>query len=366
MKLDLTQEEINLLVDLASSVTASPSKQPELFIIQINAMLVFVPSRIKRVLDEFSYRVNEYNYYNDVYNKNIDPKYDDGYLVISTIPIQHELETKNIQTPLDNKQHIGETTVIAKIQAFFNQLLGEMVAYEAEGEGYLFQDMVPNRSLSNSQTSLGSTVELEIHTEQAFSKWRPDFLSLACLRSDPEAKTHVCHKQDIMKKLSGEKRCMLYKPLWTVGIDISFKMNNYFEFIETDLRGPMPIIHKDGIDKDPIKAEMLEKGYYFCDVINDHLVFDQDLMNGITEEADNLKKEIIKIYLDQRKSYVLKQGDILILDNRRVVHGRSPFQPKFDGNDRFILRSFTFKKTKYHECVHIRRNNRRMVEAIYS
>ena len=108
---------------------------------------------------------------------------------------QEELEIKNVQTPPDNKQHIGETTVIAKIQAFFNQLLGQMIAYEAEGDGYLFQDMVPNKSLSKTQTSLGSTVELEIHTEQAFSKWKPDFLSLACLRSDPEAKTYVLHKQ---------------------------------------------------------------------------------------------------------------------------------------------------------------------------
>jgi hypothetical protein len=58
------------------------------------------------------------------------------------------------------------------------------------------------------------------------------------------------------------------------------------------MRGPMPIIHKDGVDKDPIRAEWLEKGYYSCDQINDKLVFDQDLMNGVTEEAERLKKGI--------------------------------------------------------------------------
>jgi L-asparagine oxygenase len=365
MKLILTQEEISLLLDLASSVTACPSKEPVLFINQINNMCVFIPSRIKDILEEFSYKVNEYNYYNDGF-KNNDPKYDDGYLVISTIPIHKELDVKKIQTPPDNKQHIGETTVIANIQAFFNQLLGEMVAYEAEGDGCLFQDMVPNKSLSKTQTSLGSTVELEIHTEQAFSKWKPDFLSLACLRSDQEAQTYVLHKHDIMKNLSEEQRSLLFKPLWTIGIDMSFKMNKDIEFIETDMRGPMPIIHKDGLDKDPIKAERLEKGYYSCDQVNDKLVFDQDLMNGVTEEAEHLKKDIIQIYYDHRKSYVLQQGDILILDNRRVVHGRSSFRPKFDGKDRFILRSFVFKKNNYYESAHTRKNNRRMVEAIYS
>jgi len=365
MKLVLTQEEINLLLDLASSITACPSKEPELFIHQINNMCVFIPSRIKNIIEEFSYKVNEYNYYNDGFRNN-DPQFDDGYLVISTIPIQKELDIKKIQTPPDNKQHIGETTVIAKIQAFFNQLLGEMIAYEAEGDGRLFQDMVPNKSLSDTQTSLGSTVELEIHTEQAFSKWKPDFLSLACLRSDPEAQTYVLHKHDIMRNLSEVQRCLLYKPLWTIGIDMSFKMNKDIEFIETDVRGPMPIIHKDGVDKDPIKAELLEKGYYSCDQVNDKLVFDQDLMNGVTEEAEHLKNEIIQIYYDHRKSYVLQQGDILILDNRRVVHGRSSFRPKFDGKDRFILRSFVFKKNNYLDSTHTRKNNRRMVEAKYS
>ena len=33
----------------------------------------------------------------------------------------------------------------------------------------------------------GSGVELELHTEQAFSKLRPDVLSLACLRGNPKA-----------------------------------------------------------------------------------------------------------------------------------------------------------------------------------
>ena len=365
MKLVLSQEEINLLLDLASSVTASPSKEPELFIHQINNMCVFIPSRIKQILQEFSYKVNEYNYYNDGFRNN-DTQFDDGYLVISTIPIQEELDVKNVQTPPDNKQHIGETTVIAKIQAFFNQLLGQMIAYEAEGDGCLFQDMVPNKSLSKTQTSLGSTVELEIHTEQAFSKWKPDFLSLACLRSDPEAKTYVLHKHDIMKNLTEYQRGLLYKPLWTIGIDMSFKMNKNIEFIEKDMRGPMPIIHKDGVDKDPIRAEWLEKGYYSCDQINDKLVFDQDLMNGITEEAERLKKDIIQIYYDHRKSYVLQQGDILILDNRRVVHGRSSYQPKFDGEDRFILRSFVLKDFSYYNSLYTRKNNRRMVEAKYS
>jgi hypothetical protein len=387
---------------LANSVTASPSQEPVLFINQIKNVSVFIPSRIKETLDEFQYKVNYYNYYNDI---NMNNDYDDGYLIIS-LPYDCdnnesfekgkdekrkeegkekrkeegkekrkeeegkkgnitfiELTPNNLKTPSDNKQHIGETTNMARIQAFFNQILGEMVAYEAEGEGCLFQDMVPSRSLSQTQTSLGSTVELEIHTEQAFSKRRPDFLSLACLRSDSEAQTFVLHKHEIMKNLTKEKRQLLYEPLWMVGVDMSFKIssNEKVRFIESEIRGPIPIIHKDDTTD-----EFIEKGYYHCNSINDSLVFDQDLMFGITEESENLKKEIIEIYYKHRKSYVLQQGDIVILDNRRVVHGRSSFHPKFDGNDRFIVRSFVLTSTNFHKHAFTRKNNRRMIEAFYS
>ena len=41
-----------------------------------------------------------------------------------------------------------------------------------------------------------------------------------------------------------------------------------------------------------------------------------------------------------RKFYVLTPGDSLIINNNRLVHGRSSFEPNFDGNDRFIIRSF--------------------------
>ena len=34
--------------------------------------------------------------------------------------------------------------------------------------------------MENNQTSVGSTIELEVHTEQAFSRLKPDLLSLGC------------------------------------------------------------------------------------------------------------------------------------------------------------------------------------------
>ena len=39
----------------------------------------------------------------------------------------------------------------------------------------------------------------------------------------------------------------------------------------------------------------------------------------------------------------MESGDILILNNHKVVHGRSAFSPLFNGHDRFVIRSFIMK-----------------------
>ncbi|QMU70179.1 hypothetical protein GXP74_20055 [Streptacidiphilus sp. P02-A3a] len=37
---------------------------------------------------------------------------------------------------------------------------------------------------------------------------------------------------------------------------------------------------------------------------------------------------------DAQEKVVLEPGDAIFLDNYRVVHGREPFQPRYDGTDR--------------------------------
>jgi L-asparagine oxygenase len=306
MKLFLTPQETSRLADLAShvSVSASPSLDPELFIAQINSVKDKLPQRIMDVLNFFVLQGSP-----------------TGFLVISGLPVvDDDILPK---TPVGNNKHIGETTMLARIQALFNQVMGDMISYEAEGFGKLFQDMVPNITLSKTQTSLGSDVELEIHTEQAFSKLRPDVLSLACLRGDSGAKTYVLHVKQILDNLSPEKQRKLREPLWRIGVDASFQAGGHV-FLDGILRGPIPIL--SGPDNDPT------------------LVFDQDLMAGVTDEAEQIRKDIVDIYHRRRYAHTLSPGEVVLVDNHRAVHGRSCFHPNFDGLDRFIIRSFVSAK----------------------
>jgi hypothetical protein len=321
--INLDNGELSILIKLADQITATPSDEPELFCIQSKTHANHVPERIKTAFVNFS----KYG------SKN-------GFLYINTSLAHNFTELK---TPAGNNEKLGETTILSKIQSILIHTISEMIAYEAEGYGRLFQDIIPIQSMSTKQTSVSSNIELEIHTEQAFSKLKPDILSLSCIRGDPKALTYILPVKFILDNLSQDEIAMLREPLWLTGVDLSFKINGN-EFIDGDIRGPMPIL--SGKETDPI------------------LVFDQDLMKGITEESDNMIKKIVDIYYKHRLYHNMQTGDIILVDNRRAVHGRSPFSPKYDGYDRFLVRAFATYDYKYSEFA--RQNNGRTISVIYS
>jgi L-asparagine oxygenase len=321
--LEFNKKEIEMLIDLSNKITINPSEDPNGFCKQAKELSLFVPERITKILYEFALHGCE-----------------NGFLLIKTFPFNDKTLGN---TPENNNCKIGEKTLLARIQSLLINVMGEMIAYEAEGYGRLFQDVVPIKNMENVQTSVGSNTELEIHTEQAFSKLRPDILSLACLRGDETAYTYILPVKRITDNLNNEENKILYKPLWKTGVDLSFKLNGH-EFIEGDVRGPLSILN--GSCSDPF------------------LVFDQDLMFGINDDSDKMIKKIVDIYYHQRIKHNLQPGEIIFVDNNRAVHGRSPFFPKYDGNDRFLIRCFaTFY---YEKSEYARHDNGRTIAAIYS
>lgn len=315
----LDYEEIEILIQLANQITASPSENPELFCQQAKLLSTHIPTNIReRIL-----RIESH-----------------AAILIKTIPIDPSAMPT---TPNGNTYLLGETTLLSKIQALCINVIGEMIAYEAEGYGRLFQDIVPLQTMSTAQTSLGSAAELEIHTEQAFSNLRPDILSLACLRGNPEAFTYILPVETILQNLQDDEIQMLFQPLWKIGVDLSFKLNGN-EFVDGDIRGPIAIL--SGPREDPV------------------LTFDQDLMTGITEKANELLRQIIEIYYQHRISHNLQPGEMMFINNNRAVHGRSPFRPNYDGYDRFLVRCFA--TTHYEKSLYARLQNSRTVAAIYS
>jgi L-asparagine oxygenase len=320
-----SDSELKILIDLAKQLTTDPSENPNEFCKQAKKISDRLPIQLKKVLKEFIKVGN-----------------DNEFLLITGL----EKTIENlVETPSNNSSKMGEKTNLAKIQAICLSYMSEMIAYEAEGYGRLFQDMVPIKSMEREQTSVGSTAELEIHTEQAFSDLKPDILSLACLRGDANALTFILPVKKIIDNLSSDEVTLLKQPLWKTGVDLSFKISGH-EFKNGDIRGPMPILSR-GVD-----------------ISRPILTFDQDLMFGITPRSSLMIKKVVDIYYENRISHNLKPGQIIFINNRHAVHGRSPFFPKYDGLDRFLVRCFSV--LDYMKSNLARPYESRTVSAIYS
>lgn len=323
--IELTSNDIEILTELTNNIITSPYEDPELFCNECKNAAKSLPSDIVKILNDFI----KYGSHT-------------GFLLIKNFPIDDSLLPP---TPFvrDLSNHIGGNTQLARVQSILLSTITEIISYEAEGGGRIFQDVVPIQSMEKQQTSFSSNTELEIHTEQAFSQLRPDILSLACLRGNPSAITYILPIQSLLDNINIHEKDILCLPLWKTGVDLSFKLHNS-EFIDGNVRGPLPIIY--GKESDPF------------------LLFDQDLMSGTTPRANTLIKDICNIYIKNRNSYSLTPGDIILIDNRRAVHGRSSYTPKYDGTDRFLIRCFS--TLDYDKSEYARKDGGRMVSAIYS
>lgn len=140
----LTDEEVSVILSLDSEISVCPSTDAVAYCDQIRCLAHRLPHRVQEMLRAF--------------REHGSPT---GHLLISTLPVA-DLGP----TPEGNIYKRGERTPLARCSSLLLSLIAHPIAYEAEGYGRLFQDIVPIRAMQGLQTSNGSALELEIHTEQ--------------------------------------------------------------------------------------------------------------------------------------------------------------------------------------------------------
>nr|BFE86607.1 hypothetical protein GCM10020093_092080 [Planobispora longispora] len=60
----------------------------------------------------------------------------------------------------------------------------------------------------------------------------------------------------------------------------------------------------------------------------------------LTPRAEAALAELGEVFDRSAQSVRLLPGDLVIVDNRVTVHGRTAFQPRYDGRDRWLQRTF--------------------------
>lgn len=217
-------------------------------------------------------------------------------------------------TPVESSYKLPTSHKSMVALQFATNSFGTLIGYSQEQNGELIQNVMPIPQQALNQISSSSKTALALHTELAFHPYRPDYVVLMCLRGDPTALTTYAILNEIIKELSSDTITALHQQWFTTTIDLSFIINGAI-----DKEIPTTVLTTtDGITT---------------------LTYDEALIKPTNKVAADALAEL-KTAIDKcTHSVSLEKGDMLILRNKTVIHGRNSFKPKYDGTDRWLLRA---------------------------
>lgn len=231
----------------------------------------------------------------------------------------HDLGT----TPTSQKDPTTTKTSLEyeMVVMLYGTIVGSVFGWATQQDGHLVNDIIPIETFSDQQVGASSKVELAWHTEDAYHPGRADFICLFCLRNPTGAPTTVASLIDIQSDQALPES--LFEPCVRIVADdaqaAGAEEAGIDDWTESAVR-PVPILRQNHAG-----VEMCVDPAYMTVASDEDGIRDE--VTGFCQAIDEHLTEV-----------VLKPGDLLILNNHRVVHGRRPFKPTYSGRDRWLKR----------------------------
>lgn len=234
-----------------------------------------------------------------------------GALVVSGLPVDDDALPR---TP--SVAHSAQRTpmVPAAILMIAAVGLGDPAAFRPEKSGALVQDVVPVPGSETFQGNAGSVL-LQWHNENAFHPHRPDFVMLLCLRTDHDgvAGLRTACVRSVLPLLSGQAVATLFSAEFVTEAPPSFGLGT---------GGAVEHAVLTGAPDDP------------------DIRVDLAATRPRTDRAAAALRELQQYFGETCRTRVLRPGELAVVDNRVTVHGRTRFTPRYDGQDRWLQRTF--------------------------
>ncbi len=249
-----------------------------------------------------------------------------GALLLTGLPTDRDLPPTPVR-PVPASY--GEGALGARVTLLVAVLLGEPLAYAGEKDGALVQHVFPTRAERSAPSNESSAIELGFHTEltysaaapwQSFEVAAPDFVLLLALRAPPDraAVTSIVDARDLCDALDAGELAVLR--------EARFELRAPHSFVASGARpwsSPRPLVR--GPDGAPSIAFDIACG-----------------VRGVDPAAeaalDALRRACAEPSL--RRSVELAPGELLAIENTRCAHGRSAYDARFDGRDRWLQRGY--------------------------
>ncbi len=308
-----TQESSQIQRLLACIATDYNTIDSPDFLLKATPLSHELPRRLREMMNEFRLR-------------------DDGYgvLVIHGLPVN---EDKIGPTPSSWADRLIPSRTLEEevLLALCGTLLGDLVSWSSEQDGYLVHNVLPIKEFEKTQLGWGSDIDLVCHTEDAFSPYSPDYLALMCMRNPDSTGTAISAVADLdltkldLDTLFGDNFVVRPDDAHLEATDKGDNDNAYRS---------VALSNREEEVKNPTKIAI-----FFGDRQSPYIRLDPPYMdsNGCVKSQKALDGLVRN--LNANKTHCrLRPGDIVFIDNCRVVHGREPFKAKYDGTDRWLKR----------------------------
>jgi L-asparagine oxygenase len=244
-----------------------------------------------------------------------------GALVIKGLPIDPDL----VATPGDGGRSNKESFDSEAMQGAIGSFFGDLFSYATEKKGEIIQNIVPVASRELVRSNEGSRADFWLHTENAFFDFRPDYLLLLALRAGfaDLATTTMANAREALALISSEHAAILRQSLFQIAAPESFLDSHGHKVWSR----PLPVITGD--------AEHPESRVNFNGVM------------ALTEAAEDALQAWRMAVDHVTVGFVLQPGEMLVIDNRKALHGRKPFNAQFGPKARWLQRAYV-RSTLWH------------------
>ncbi|MEY9894503.1 L-asparagine oxygenase [Catenulispora sp. MAP12-49] len=230
-------------------------------------------------------------------------------------------------TPADGGPVNGKPSYVAEgVLLGLSGLLGEPVGFMTEKQGQLVHDVVPVPGGAKTQTNQGSTVFLNFHNDIVhdhigrYDVSNPDFLVLSCLRADHEgiAATYYADARDIVAALDDHALEILRSPL--------FRLNAPGSYVR-DVAGGGEVL------SDPVPILSGPEAF-------PEIAVSANGVRAMTSGAQAVLDRLQAACREVSHQVFLRPGQALLINNRKGLHARSQFTARYDGEDRWLQRTY--------------------------
>ena len=198
-----------------------------------------------------------------------------------------------------------------QVLVYLMSLIG--VPWRDQNAGPMVMDIKPvQHQMSVETTSYYSWNNFDYHTDLQYVDDPPDFIAVLCVTPDAhgEGRSIFADIRAAAKDLSPQTLRELQKP------NFIFKAPPHY-------KGGL-VAHKPILDQDA-------RGDFVVRVRFDRASTD-------TPEAEAALKELSAAFDKHHIEFLVNQNEAYLIDNRRIVHGRTPFLPTFSASDRHLKR----------------------------